>query len=105
MNDNLYHTETDMYWELTNQGFNGRFLKQAHNWCLSVTELNLSVGFDVVVSNTFTQLWEMEPYLSLTDDVTVYCMTKQYQSIHGVPESTVEKMRNRFEPYDGEILV
>jgi len=28
--------------------------------------------------------------------------TANYGSIHGVPEATIEKMKNRFEYYEGE---
>jgi hypothetical protein len=59
--------------------------------------------YNVAVSNTFTQEWEMETYYKLAEQYgyTVYSLIVENRhggvNEHGVPEETIEKMRNRFE--------
>lgn len=109
-----YHFEADDYFTLTTYQppdyyteycFDPTKLKQAHEWCLWRTAQALSKGYDVVVSNTFTRIWEMQKYLDLGYPVTVYRCTGQYQNIHGVPDHVVQSMRDRMEDYKGEIYV
>lgn len=58
------------------------------------------------MSNTFTQRWEMQPYLdmatkygALVDMATnlIDIATGNYQSTHGVPDEVIERMRRRWE--------
>ena len=57
----------------------------------------------VVVSNTFTQEWEMKPYYELAEKYgyTVFSLVVENRhngiNTHGVPDETLEKMENRFE--------
>lgn len=58
----------------------------------------------VAVSNTFSQLWEMEPYMDLVKReefadwvVCVIECQNDFGSVHGVPTEAVERMRNRWE--------
>jgi hypothetical protein len=57
----------------------------------------------VVVSNTFTQEWEMQPYYDLAEKhgYTVYSLVveNRHEGVneHGVPEDKLEIMKNRFE--------
>jgi len=80
-------------------------LKAAHEECQIRTEAMLKYK-DVVVSNTFTQLWEMTPYLDMAErhehEVTIIRCTGDYGSSHNVPKATIDKMRARFEDIDGE---
>ena len=56
----------------------------------------------VVVHNTFTTEKEMEPYFEMAKKLgyrvaTVIVENRQRSvSVHGVPEATMEKMKNRF---------
>jgi len=56
----------------------------------------------VVVSNTFTQEWEMEPYFELAKKYgyKVFSIVIENRhggtNEHGVPEDKVEQMKNRF---------
>jgi uncharacterized protein YxeA len=96
------HLEADMYFidEKGNYQFNPEQLSAAHRWCYYNTAAFLSKGIDVVVSNTFTTMKEMEQYLDLSQRLGVKLdiveMRTQYGSIHSVPEATMEKMRNRW---------
>jgi hypothetical protein len=57
----------------------------------------------IVVSNTFTQFWEMEPYFELAKKYGYKTFSIVVENRHGgvnqhgVPEEKVEQMKNRFE--------
>jgi hypothetical protein len=57
----------------------------------------------IVVSNTFTQEWEMEPYFELAKKHGYKVFTVIVENRHGgtnvhnVPEDKLEQMKNRFE--------
>ena len=102
--DCICHLESDMYFERTGQYvFDREKLYAAHNWCQTTVQVLLNQGKRVVVSNTFTTYREMEPYVKYAKlngiGVTLITMTKEYGSIHDVPEETMIKMRERFESH------
>jgi hypothetical protein len=57
----------------------------------------------IIVSNTFTQEWEMEVYYLLAEEmgyqVTSLIVENRHggQNVHGVPEDKLKAMRDRFE--------
>jgi predicted kinase len=105
------HFEADMYF--TNENgqylFNSSEIKKAHAWCQSEVHtamiLNHTTGDNekIVVSNTFTQGWEMEPYYKLAESYgyRVFSIIVENrhggENQHGVPEDKIEAMRVRFE--------
>jgi len=111
------HLEADMYFITINgeYEFDASQLKYAHQWCQdSVKEAMtwdehpeiefLSAGVSkIVVSNTFTQEWEMKPYFELAEKYgyRVYSLIVENRhggvNEHGVPEDKLEIMKNRFE--------
>lgn len=107
------HYEADDYFvgEDGEYRFDPKKLPMAHQRCFENTLIALSQGFDVVVSNTFTQLWEMDKYLDISTvndvevEIWVFAMTESFGSIHGVPEDTLKKMRDRWQPLFGENLI
>jgi predicted kinase len=56
----------------------------------------------IVVSNTFTQEWEFQPYLELAKEYGYKTFTIIVENYHGginqhnVPEDKIEQMKNRF---------
>lgn len=84
-------------------------LPKAHKSCEEKTFSGLVNGKNVIVSNTFVRMKEMKPYIEYAEDnnhpVFVLRMTKEYGSIHGVPDFTIEKMKRRFADYPGEIFI
>jgi len=99
---NHAHVEADMYFEdeFGNTNFDGSKLKDAHRWCEEITRKLIESGRDTVVSNTFTRIWEMEPYFHMgADEVKVVEATGNWKNVHGVPESTIKRMRDRYEEY------
>ena len=100
------HYEADMYFidEEGNYNFDGSKIKDAHQWCQSFVETDMLLEYPkIVVSNTFTQEWEMEPYFKLAKEYgyTVFTIVVENRhggvNQHGVPEDKLEQMRNRFE--------
>jgi hypothetical protein len=57
----------------------------------------------IVVSNTFTQEWEMKPYFEMAEyfEYKVFSIIVENRhggiNEHNVPEETLTSMRNRFE--------
>jgi hypothetical protein len=103
----LSHYEADMYfYKDGNYNFNPSLLKDAHAWCKNKTEEDLRNGKSVIVSNTFTQKWEIDPYIQLGKqygaEVIIKKATGNYQNVHGVPPEALERMKSRWEDLDGE---
>jgi predicted kinase len=105
------HLEADMYF-IESDGFynwTAERLGKAHSWCFETTKIMLNNGYDVVVSNTFSTLKELNPYIELASSTdtpyAVFKMTKEYGSVHNVPQVVIEKMRFRFEDYKEEVMV
>jgi predicted kinase len=100
------HYEADMYFldQESNYVFDGTKIKNAHAWCLDRVKTDMVVAREkIVVSNTFTQEWEMEPYFELAKQygykVFSIIVENRHEGInqHGVPEDKIEQMKNRFE--------
>lgn len=95
--------EADKYFEGMGLKFDPARLKDAHDYCQSMARDALMRGLSVVVSNTFTQRWEAQPYLDMAAEygapVEVIEAKGDFGSVHGVPESTIAKMRARWEEF------
>lgn len=99
------HFEADMYFVRDGEyKFDVTKLKEAHEWCRSsVGGLMINQEPRLVVSNTFTQEWEMEAYYKLaeTHGYLVYSLIVENRhggiNEHGVPVDKVEIMKERFE--------
>lgn len=97
--------EADMFFTEDNghYDFDPTKLPQAHEWCFSSVCRGLKEGWNVIVSNTFSRLWEMEKYISFCKEnnipFEVVEATGNYQNIHGVPTHVVHKMKSRWEKY------
>jgi len=85
-------------------------IKIAHQWCKDEVEnrmkdnqVNPQYYPEIVVSNTFTQEWEMESYYKLAEKYgyRVFSLIVENRhggkNTHGVPEEKLEIMKNRFE--------
>jgi predicted kinase len=100
------HFEADMYFMDAdgNYQFDVAKIKDAHNWCRHSTMDAMKKGYPiVVVSNTFTQEWEMEAYYLLAEELGYMVVSMIVENrhggknVHGVPEDKLEIMKNRFE--------
>jgi predicted kinase len=101
------HIEADMYFvdkETGAYNFDGSKLKNAHNWCKDVVEHWMKDDIQrIIVSNTFTQEWEMEAYYLLAETygyiVHSVIVENRHGGVneHGVPTDKLEQMKNRFQ--------
>ena len=102
--------EADRYFmQYGDYKFDASKLKEAHSWCREQVGKWMEVdnaGYDVdriVVSNTFTQEWEMKPYYELAEKYgyRVYSIVVENRhggkNVHNVPDEAIDKMRKRFE--------
>jgi predicted kinase len=93
-----------------NYDFDGSKLKDAHEFCRNTVETYMKDSLvndqfyqKIVVSNTFTQEWEMQPYFDLAEKYgyRVYSLIVENRhggvNEHGVPEEKLVQMKNRFE--------
>ena len=90
--------------------FDASKIKDAHKWCRDKVEtfmldnqLNGQFYPEIVVSNTFTQEWEMDEYYKLAEKygymVFSIIVENRHGGIneHGVPNDKLEQMKNRFQ--------
>jgi hypothetical protein len=87
-----------------NYNFDPSKIREAHNDCQQrCANLMMNSVVRVVVSNTFTQEWEMEPYFEMGRRygyrVHTIIVENRHDgvNVHGVPEDKLEIMKNRFE--------
>lgn len=104
------HFETDNFFMVDGEyKFDGSKIKDAHTWCQNGVNtamiLNNTAGLNetIVVSNTFTQEWEMKPYFEMaeTHGYRVFSIVVENRhggvNEHNVPDEVLTKMRDRFE--------
>lgn len=104
------HFESDMFFMKDGKyKFDATKLRAAHQWCQGQVEhamlLNHTSGHNstIIVSNTFTQEWEMQAYFDLAERwdyrVTTLIVENRHGgvNVHGVPQETLTKMQERFE--------
>lgn len=101
------HYETDMYFQRGLKDvyqFDASKLKQAHEWCRDLVIMAmLRQEPKIVVSNTFTQKWEMDAYYELAKQygyqVHSLIVENRHGGVneHGVPEDKLQAMKDRFE--------
>jgi predicted kinase len=105
--------EADKYFHNKETGayeFDVTKLKDAHEWCRSQVEIRMKDNQvnpqfypEIVVSNTFTQEWEMQAYFDLAKqyDYRVVSLIVENrhggENVHGVPADKVQAMRDRFQ--------
>lgn len=87
-----------------NYNFDFTKIKEAHNDCQQKCAEGMRHGiYKIVVANTFTQKWEMDPYFTMAEryNYRVHCVVVENrhgnQNIHGVPDEKVLQMKDRFE--------
>jgi predicted kinase len=106
VNKDYCHKEADMYFVDGdgNYKFEPSKIKEAHIWCKEEVEFLMKYEHSpIVVSNTFTQEWEMKDYYDMAKehDYQVFSIIVENRhggkNIHGVPDDKLEIMKNRFE--------
>jgi len=99
------HIEADMFFIRDDKYvFDVAKLRYAHEWCQDVVESWMEREITpIIVSNTFTQEWEMDYYYKLAKEAgyIVHSVIVENRhgskNIHNVPEEKLEQMKNRFD--------
>ena len=104
------HFEADMFFMKDGEyKFDMFKIKEAHKWCQDsvntamIMNNTASLNETIVVSNTFTQEWEMKPYFELAElhgyKVFSIIIENRHGGVneHNVPEEVLSSMKNRFE--------
>jgi len=102
--------EADMFFMEGNEyKFNPTKLKDAHAWCQNQVRISMKNSDSklgdtrIAVANTFTQEWEMEPYIEMAKEYGFTVFTLIVENRHGgvnqhnVPDEVLDKMKDRFE--------
>lgn len=106
----IVHVEADMYFVHLDgtYKFDPKLIGRAHDWCQRKAAKALEDGQDCIVSNTFTQKWEITPYLrmaqALCADFSVTKCVGEWENIHNVPQESLDKMKARWEDWSGETI-
>lgn len=104
-NPNCSVFENDSYHVMIGNGeyhWKPENVQRAAEWCFCSAEFRMQDGYDVIVSNTFTTEKEMKPYLELAKKyeyrVVSLIVENRHgnESVHNVPEETMQKMERRF---------
>jgi Ni2+-binding GTPase involved in maturation of urease and hydrogenase len=98
------HYEADQYFEKDGYyDFDAKFLFEAHDECLEKTINSIKSGEKCVVSNTFTELREMAPYIdeAIKNGYEIKFIEAQgnWGSIHNVPKQVIDRMRSRYQTF------
>ena len=107
----IFEADKYFYDEKGNYNFDASKLHAAHKWCQGEVETAMILNYtsggeyypEIIVSNTSTTEKEMQPYIDLAKqyDYKVVSLIVENRhgnkSVHGVPDETMEKMKNRFE--------
>lgn len=102
------HLETDMYFTDTsdNYHFDRDVLSIAHAWCWKKTDEALDEKKSVIVSNTFTTMEEIFPYVLIAAKrkvpIEYIKCVGEYGSTKDVPDDILNKMKARWESVHGE---
>lgn len=104
MNDGIVsaHFEADQFFMVDGEyRFDASQLGKAHAKCLSDTENAIKNGESVVVSNTFTTLRELIPYIDLAyqNNISIGIIdlnTQNFGSLHNVPAQSLKRMQDRY---------
>ena len=98
------HMEADKYFmDEGEYKFDPSKLKDAHAWCQNAAKVWMTNSVPkVVISNTFTQAWEMDYYFELAKEhgYRVYSLVVENrhggENVHNVPREKIEEMARRF---------
>lgn len=81
--------------------FDPRRLRDVHQTCENACNDALGVGNNVIVANTFTEIWEMQAYLDMAERFGVTLQIIEchapFDNTHGVPNDKIKIMRDRWQ--------
>lgn len=101
------HLETDMFFSMEPDGvyrYDPDKFYRAMRWTFDTLRVLLHQGKDVVFSNCNRKFTDARQYVDFAKrkeiDIHVYTMLKDYGSIHDVPESRMDRIRQGWESHE-----
>lgn len=92
------HFEADIFLEVDGiYKYDSTKVKGAHDSCVDAAKFALKQGLNVVVSNTFTKIWELQRYIDLGYPYRIIEAQGTWENIHSVPASAIQQMAQRWE--------
>lgn len=111
LHQELCWVEADQYFEKDTgvYKFDPEKLPHAHEWCYNEARSACEKGVSpVIVSNTSCSEWEYRDYLDMAKrygyKTQVIDVHGEFESEHGVPKETLEKMERKWKPFDRKLL-
>ncbi len=93
------HYEADMFLEIDGKyAFDAKKVPKAHDWRVASAKAALEQGKNVVISNTFAKMWELQRYVDLGFPFRIIETIGTWPNVHGVPLEVIEMMKTRWEP-------
>jgi adenylate kinase family enzyme len=81
--------------------YNGKLLKDAHQWNQQRALDALKSGQSVIIDNTNLQNWQVFPYAKMAveydAEIKFIRCNGEYKNIHGVSDDTIENMKHKME--------
>lgn len=110
----VYEADNFFIGEDSTYRFDPAKIATAHYWCQTQVKRAIEKGVDlIIVSNTSTQAWEIEPYYHLYQDAVKNGLPYSFviqdvltdltdeelakRNVHGVPITAIARMRARWE--------
>ena len=104
LTSNVFEADHYFYDNDGNYNFIPSEIKEAHKECQQFVRYAMESSiFKIAVSNTFTQEWEMQPYLDMAKEngYTVFTVVVENRhggkNVHNVPEDKIQMMKDRFQ--------
>jgi len=103
LTSNVFEADHYFYDNDGNYNFIPSEIKQAHKECQEFVRYAMESSFEkIAVSNTFTQEWEMQPYIDMAKEYDYKVFSVIVENIHGgknihnVPDDKIKQMKERF---------
>ena len=99
--------EADEFWYILGKGeykFKPMLLPKAHKWCQNQAREVMTLGLNLIVSNTNIFPRDRKPYFQMAEEfgykVVFIHLTTQFQNVHDVPDNVVKRMQEKYVPLD-----
>ena len=98
------HLEADMFLHVDGvYVYDQSKVRVAHEQCLSLAKDALEKGMNVVISNTFVKIWELQLYVNLGYPFRIMEMKNRWSNVHAVPEDKIEIMARGWQKLPREL--
>lgn len=77
---------------------------QARENCLNAVHKHLQEGQVTMVSNVFTSMHSIRPYLELKYPITIVDCTSDKDSVYQIPEHDLKRLKDRYVPIGNLVL-